>query len=43
VLERLARIAQPLDDNEASRTVVVDAGVALDLEAVAGRWLGARA
>jgi aminoglycoside phosphotransferase family enzyme/predicted kinase len=43
VLERLAEIAEPLDDAEGARTVVVDAGVALDLESVARQWLDARA
>ena len=42
VLERLAEAAEPLDDNEALRAVVVDAGVTLDLESVARRWLDAQ-
>jgi aminoglycoside phosphotransferase family enzyme/predicted kinase len=43
VLERLAAIAEPLEPAEAARSIVVDAGVALDLGAVARQWLDARA
>ena len=43
VLDRLAAVAEPLVAAEASRSVVVDAGEALDLETVARQWLDARA
>jgi predicted kinase len=39
VRERRTAIAEPLEPAEAARSIVVDADVALDLEAVARQWL----